>query len=1306
MGLLVHHTLSAEPNEPNKLTIAAVTAVLEPGRFDKIAAHTESNSEAMSQTQLLHELLEERILIIDGSMGALIMSDNPTEEGYRGERFKDHHIDVRNATDLLVLTQPDLIGGIHRQYLEAGADIIETDTFNASIIGMREFELSHLVHEINKTGAELARAAADEYTKKNSKKPRFVAGSIGPTNVTLAYNADEKGVRKVSFDEMVESYAEQVRGLMDGGVDLLLPETSFDTLNMKSCLFAISQVFEERGTELPVMVSGTIFQGGATLQGQTVEAFYSALEHFPSLSIGFNCGLGPLQMKPYLNTLSDMATRYVTCYPNAGMPDGMGGFDNTADEFTEIAYGMAKAGMMNIVGGCCGTTPEFISKTAEAVKDLPPRKIPQGNGWSTYSGFDQVALRPESNFMNVGERTNVTGSRRFARLIREEKYDEALSVAANQVEGGAQVIDVNMDEGLLDGPRCMEKFLWLLHDDNVRVPIMIDSSDWDVIEAGLKCVHGKGIVNSISMKEGEEKFLEQARLIRRYGASAIVMAFDETGQAVDCEDKVRICKRAYKLLTEEVGFPPTDIIFDPNILTVGTGMEEHANYAVEFIEAVRRIKAECPGAKTSGGVSNISFSFRGNNVVREAMNAAFLYHAIEAGLDMGIVNPTQLEVYDEIDKELLEHVEDVLLNRRPDATERLIDFAETVKQKAAGGDQKAEEWRGESIEKRLQHALLKGITTHIEEDTEEARGKYGRPLDIIQGPLMDGMAVVGELFGAGKMFLPQVVKSARVMKKAVAWLEPFMEAEKLAGEDANLFVHQANGKPTGLFLGTREEAVAIVESNEGVDTADAEESNRGTFLIATVKGDVHDIGKNIVAVVLRCNNFKVIDLGVMVPCETILEEAIKHNADIIGLSGLITPSLEEMIVVAREMQDQGFKVPLLVGGATTSSKHTSVKIAQKYDQPVIHVGDASLSVPVVEALLDKDKKDKFDTDNRAKQEKERKQFAERQEKKLATYKHAFENRFATDWNSVEINEPAFLGTRTIPEQSLAELSDYIDWSPFFATWELHGKYPRILEDDVVGEEAKKLFVDANAMLDRVINEELFTAKAVYGFWPAASDGDDIIVFTDESRETEFKRFPMLRQQWERKGQKDFRCLSDYVAPIDSGRKDYIGAFAVTTGHGCDELAAQYEKDHDDYNSIMAKAIADRLAEAYAEMLHQKARTEWKYGATEDLSNADLIAEKYRGIRPAFGYPACPDHTPKATLWELLDAETATGMTLTSSFAMWPAASVSGLYFGHPEARYFSVDRVTRDQVESYAKRCGQTMDYMHRWLAPNLGYDP
>ena len=1251
----------------------------------------------------IRELLDERILIIDGSMGALIMSNNPTEEGYRGERFKDHHIDVRNATDLLVLTQPDLIAGIHRQYLEAGADIIETDTFNASTVGMKEFELSHLVRELNQTGAELARRCADEYTAKNSRKPRYVAGSIGPTNVQLSMNANAPGTRVVSFDAMVESYAEQVRGLLDGGVDLLLPETSFDTLNMKSCLFAISKVFEERGTEVPVMISGTVFAGGVTLLGQTAEAFYTAVEHFPSLSVGFNCALGPAQMKPYLQTLSDISTRYVSCYPNAGMPDGMGGFTNTAAEFTEAIVSAAKAGLVNVVGGCCGTTPEFIASATEAVQSMRPRKPSAGSGLSTYSGFDFLSIRPETNFLNIGERTNVTGSRMFARLIREEKYDEALSVAASQVEGGAQVIDVNMDEGLLDGPRCMEKFLWLLHDDNMRLPIMIDSSDWKVIEAGLKCVHGKCIVNSISLKEGEEEFLRKAKLIRRYGAATIVMAFDEVGQAATREDKVRICKRAYKLLTEQAGFPATDIIFDANILTVGTGMEEHTNYAVDFIEAVRDIKRECPGAKTSGGVSNVSFSFRGNNVVREAMNAAFLYHAVSAGLDMGIVNPAQLEVYDEIDKELIVFIEDVLLNRRPDATERLIEYSETVKEKA-GGEKRTDEWRNGNVEARLKHALLKGILDHIDGDIEEARLNYGKPLDIIQGPLMDGMNVVGELFGAGKMFLPQVVKSARVMKKAVAWLEPFMEAEKALGDDRSQF------NDHGLFTGTRDAAVVIVEATEATADPDVEASSaRGTFLIATVKGDVHDIGKNIVAVVLRCNNFKVIDLGVMVSCERILEEAKKCKADIIGLSGLITPSLEEMIIVARTMQEEGWDVPLLVGGATTSAKHTAVKIAQWYNHPVIHVGDASLSVGVVEALLDPASKPKFVKENLAAQERSRASFEQRQQVKLTPYADALANRFTIDWDSYQPPKPDFLGTRIIENLPLAELVPFIDWSPFFSSWQLIGKYPRIFDDAVVGEEARKLFDDAQAELKLMLKNTTLKASAVYGFWPANSDGDDVVLWTDESRTEELMRFPMLRQQWERVGQKDFRSLADYVAPkAENGepKADYIGAFAVTAGHGCDELAKSIEAAGDDYRAIMIKALADRCAEAFAEYLHAKARTEWSFGKGEGLSSDELIAEKYQGIRPAFGYPACPDHLPKGELWTLLDAEAATGMSLTESFAMWPAASVSGLYFSLPEARYFAVDRVTQDQVVSYAARRGITVKVAERWLAPNLGYNP
>lgn len=1289
----------------------------------------------------IRNLLEERILIIDGSMGALIMSNNPDEAGYRGVRFKNHTVDIRNATDLLVLTQPKMISDIHHQYLDAGADIIETDTFNANLVSMEEFQLSHLTHEINKVGAELARAVADKETARNPNKPRYVAGSIGPTKVQLSMNADKPGSRPFQFDQMVESYAVQIRGLMDGGCDLLLPETSFDTLNMKACLFAISQVFAEQGREIPVMISGTVFTGGVTLLGQSVEAFYAAVEHFPALSVGFNCALGPKQIKPYLETLSKLATTYVSCYPNAGMPDGMGGFDTNASDFAEIVRSLAKSGLLNIVGGCCGTTPEYIRAVAEAVKGIKPRKIPQGNGWSTYSGFDYLALRPESNFMNVGERTNVAGSRKFLRLVREDKFDEAVSIARDQVEGGAQVIDVNMDEGLLDGPRCMEKFLWLLHDDNIRVPIMIDSSDWKVLEAGLKCVHGKSIVNSISLKEGEAEFLHRAKLVRRYGAAVIVMAFDETGQAATCEEKVRICKRAYKLLTEKVGFPPTDIIFDANILTVGTGMEEHANYAVEFIEAVRRIKQECPGAKTSGGVSNVSFSFRGNDVVREAMNAAFLYHAIQAGLDMGIVNPQQLEVYDEIDKELLVYIEDVLLNRRTDATERMVDYSERVKAKASGKD-KVEEWRAGTVEQRLQHALLKGITDYIDGDTEEARIKYGRPLDIIQGPLMDGMNIVGELFGAGKMFLPQVVKSARVMKKSVAWLEPFMEAEKAAKVNGRL----EQFTDIGLFTGTRDEAVALAAAAELLADPNAvASSTRGTFLIATVKGDVHDIGKNIVAVVLRCNNFKVIDLGVMVPCERILEEAIKHQVDIIGLSGLITPSLEEMITVARTMKEQGFSVPLLIGGATTSAKHTAVKIAPAYDQPVVHVGDASLSVGVVEALLDADRKPAFVVKNLEAQVKAKASFDQRQQISLMPYADALAKRFTIDWANYVPPKPEFLGTRIIADLPLEELLPYIDWSPFFSSWQLIGKYPKILDDAVVGEEARKLFADAQDELRGLLGNKSIKARGVYGFWPANSDGDDIVLWTDETRMQELMRFPMLRQQWERVGQKDFRSLADYVAPKGGGHAlrdkssptsahtsspldfqkhpselvtrdddsyvDYIGGFAVTAGEGCDELAKSIEAAGDDYRAIMIKALADRCAEAFAEYLHAKVRREWGYGRTENLTSAQLIEEEYDGIRPAFGYPSCPDHLPKGPLWKLLDAEKATGMTLTSSFAMWPAASVSGLYFSLPTrllpgSRYFSVDRITKDQVKNYAARMNMTVKEIERWLAPNLGYNP
>ena len=1222
-------------------------------------------------SDLLKNLLTDRILLLDGAMGSLILDQGLTEADYRGERFRNHSIDLKNANDLLVLTQPRMIEEIYTRYFEAGSDVVETNSFNANVISLEEFGLDDLTYEINHRAAELAKNVADSFTKRDPGKPRFVAGSIGPTKVMLSMsqNADDPGHRSHTYDQMVDSYYEQIRGLVEGGCDLLLPETSFDTLNMKACLFAIRKYFDTTGNVVPVMVSGTIFNGGRTLTSQTVEAFYTSVSHFDALSIGLNCALGPAQMRPYVETLSGIADRFTSVYPNAGMPDGMGGFDSNPNDVADHLAGFAASGWVNFVGGCCGTTPEYIAKIAEKVKGIAPRPIPDVPRWSTYAGLERLVVRPDSNFLMVGERTNVTGSKRFARLIKAENYDEALSVARQQVEGGANLIDINLDEGMIDGVAAMTRFLNLIsaESDISAVPIMVDSSKWAILEAGLKCIQGKPVVNSISLKEGEEEFLHQARLIRAYGAAAVVMAFDEEGQAVDVDRKVAICKRAYDVLTQKAGFPPEDIIFDPNILTIGTGIEEHANYAVEYIEAIRRIKAECPGAKTSGGVSNVSFSFRGNDVVREAMNAAFLYHAIAAGLDMGIVNAGQLAVYDDIDKELLVYIEDVLFNRRPDATERLVDFAETVKARAAG-ETKTEEWRNGTVEERFKHALLKGIDTYVDEDTEEARQKYGRGLNVIQGPLMDGMAVVGELFGAGKMFLPQVVKSARVMKKAVAYLTPFMEAEKEQ-------------------QGTASEA-------------------RGKIVMATVKGDVHDIGKNIVAIVLRCNNFDVVDLGVMVPADKILDTAIAEGADLVGLSGLITPSLDEMVGVAKEMQRRDMTLPLLIGGATTSARHTAVKIAPAYERPVVHVIDASLSVPAVEKLLDPERRDLFLAENRAAQERHREAFGQRQQKKLVPYAEALERRFQTDWAAYDPPTPSFFGTKVLDDYPLAELIDYIDWSPFFQAWELHGKFPRILEDEIVGSEAKRLYDDARRLLDRIVSEKRLVARGVYGFWPAGSDGDDVVLFTDETRTNELCRFSMLRQQWERRGQKDFRSLADYIAPIDSGKCDSLGAFAVTAGHGTDEFVQEFMAQHDDYSAIMTKAIADRFAEAFAERLHKQVRNDWGFGQQEGLSNDELIAEKYRGIRPAAGYPACPDHTEKATLWKLLDAEKSTGIVITESFAMWPASAVSGLYFSHPKSRYFSVDRITRDQAEDYARRKGMSLAEVEKWLAPNLGYDP
>jgi 5-methyltetrahydrofolate--homocysteine methyltransferase len=1215
---------------------------------------------------LLRELMAQRILLLDGSMGALIFQKKLPESAIRGERFKDHPADLSKATDLLVLTQPEIIRSIHAEYLDAGSDIIETNTFNASLIGLAETKMSDLAYEISKAGAEVARSAVSNHLKRDPSKPRFVAGSIGPTAVQLSMNAKgDPATRPFSFLEMVASYEVNVEGLLDGGVDLLLPETSFDTLNFKACLLAIENVFERRGRRWPVMLSATVFEGGVTLTGQQLEAFWVAVSHFPMLSVGLNCGLGGDKMRPYLERLANVADSAISCYPNAGLPNALGEFDETPARMAGFVNDFAKQGWVNIVGGCCGSTPAHIKAIGEAVAGVAPRKEHTRSRMSQYAGNEPLVFRKNNPFVMIGERTNVTGSRKFARLIKENKFEDAIRVARSQVEGGANVIDVNMDEGMLDGAAAMSTFLNLIaHEaDIARVPLMIDSSKWEILEVGLRHSPGKAIVNSISLKEGEQDFLRKAKFIQQHGAAAVVMAFDEQGQAADYENKVRICKRAYKLLTEN-GFPAEDIIFDPNILTVGTGLPEHANYAVDYIEAVRTIKKECPGARTSGGVSNVSFSFRGNDTVREAMNAVFLYHAINAGLDMGIVNPEMLEVYDEIDPELRERVEDVLLNRREDATERLIDFSETVKAKDKG-PAKVDAWREGTVEERLKHALLKGISDYINEDTEEARQKFGRPLKVIEGPLMDAMNLIGDLFGQGKMFLPQVVKSAAVMKKSVAYLTPFMEAEKAAA------------------------------GGSGGHTS------RGKVLLATVKGDVHDIGKNIVGTVLACNDFEVIDLGVLVPCERILAEAKKHSAQVIGLSGLITPSLDEMVHVAKEMQREGFDIPLLIGGATTSAKHTAVRIAQNYAHEVVHVLDASRSVPVVEKLVNKDSRKEYAAEVKAKQDAERASFAIRRDRKLVEFPEAQSRKFSIDWASYTPPQPAFVGVRDI-SVTVAQLRPYIDWSPFFMTWELKGKYPKIFQDATVGSIAKELFDDAQGVLDQFEKDSTIALRGVYGFFPANSLGDTIQLFTDESRAQESVRFEMLRQQWERVDQKAFRSLADYIAPI--GKPDYIGAFAVTAGHGVDEIATRLRAEMEDGKSILVQACADRLAEAFAEMLHAKVRKEWGIDDSS-LTNEDLIEEKYQGIRPAAGYPSCPDHTEKQTLWKLLDAEQRAGISLTESFAMWPAASVSGLYFSHPEARYFAVDQITRDQVDNYAKRKGWTNAVAERWLAPNLGYD-
>ncbi|WP_295795197.1 methionine synthase [Mucilaginibacter sp.] len=1233
--------------------------------------------------------LEKRILVIDGAMGTMIQRYQLKEADFRGERFRNHQSDLQGNNDLLNITRPDIIKAIHAEYLDAGADIIETNTFSTQRISLADYHMEELAYELSYEGARIAREVADKYNKKTPNKPRFVAGAIGPTNRTASLSPDvnDPGYRAVTFDDLAEAYYEQVKGLVDGGSDLLIVETIFDTLNAKAALFAIDRYRNESKTAgkdfVPfrglgaIMISGTITDAsGRTLSGQTVEAFWDSVSHANLLSVGLNCALGAKEMRPHIEELSEKANVYISAYPNAGLPNEFGQYDETAHETAHQVDDFIKNGLVNIVGGCCGTTPEHIKCIAEKAAKYPPRRIPEIEPFMRLSGLEAVTITPETNFVNVGERTNITGSPKFSKLILAEDYEAALTVARQQVEGGAQVIDINMDEGMIDSEAVMVKFLNLVasEPDIAKLPIMIDSSKWTVIEAGLKCIQGKGIVNSISLKEGEDKFKEQARKILSYGAATVVMAFDETGQADSLQRRIEICKRSYDILVNEVGFPPQDIIFDPNILTVATGLEEHNNYAVDFIEATRWIKQNLPYAKVSGGVSNISFSFRGNNTVREAMHSAFLYHAIKAGMDMGIVNAGMLEVYQEIPKDLLELVEDVLLNRRPDATERLVEFADTIKSKGKVIE-RDEEWRKGTVQERLSHALVKGIIEYLDDDVEEARQAYSKPLEVIEGPLMDGMNIVGDLFGAGKMFLPQVVKSARVMKKAVAYLLPFIELEKQrvidAGEDSS---------------GSR--------------------ANAGKILMATVKGDVHDIGKNIVGVVLACNNFEVIDLGVMVPAQRIIEEAKKQNVDIIGLSGLITPSLDEMVHFAKEMEREGFTIPLIIGGATTSRIHAAVKVAPNYSGAAIHVLDASRSVTVCSSLMNRENREGYIQGIKDEYEKAREaHLNKRSDKRFVSIEDARKGGFQISLDGDVAQKPTFTGTKVLENFPLEDLLPYIDWTPFFHTWELRGSYPKIFADKFVGDEAKKLFDDAQVLLKKIVDEKLLQANGVIGFWPANSVGDDIELYTDESRKTVLKTIHTLRQQAEKVKGEPYYALSDFIATKESGVPDYFGGFAVTSGLGCDELVAEFERDHDDYNSIMAKALADRLAEAFAEKMHELVRKQyWGYSTGEQLSTDDLIKEEYQGIRPAPGYPACPDHTEKTTLFELLKAEDNAHMHLTESLAMTPAASVSGFYFAHPQARYFGLGKIGKDQVEDYAKRKGMDLETTERWLGPNLNY--
>ena len=1241
-------------------------------------------------TEELTAVLSQRIMVIDGAMGTAIQRDRPDEAGYRGERFKDWPSDLQGNNDLLTLTSPQIIEGIHREYLEAGADILETNTFNANAISLSDYDMAELAYELNYAGAALARRAADEFS--TADKPRYVAGALGPTTRTASISPDvnDPGARNVSYDQLVAAYLEASNGLVDGGADIIIVETIFDSLNSKAAVFAVETLFEDRGRRWPVIISGTITDAsGRTLSGQVTEAFWNAIRHAKPIAVGLNCALGAPEMRPYIAEVARIADTFVSCYPNAGLPNAFGEYDESPEAQAGYIAEFAEAGLVNLVGGCCGTAPPHIAEIAKVVEGKPPRELPQIPVATRLSGLEPLNINDDSLFVNIGERTNITGSARFRNLIKAEDYDTALSVALQQVEVGAQVIDVNMDEGMIDGVAAMDRFTKLIaaEPDISRVPVMIDSSKWEVIEAGLKNVQGKPIVNSISMKEGEEKFIREARLCRKYGAAVVVMAFDEQGQADNLERRKEICGRAYRILTEEVGFPAEDIIFDPNCFALATGIEEHATYGIDFIEACAWIKENLPGVHISGGISNVSFSFRGNNPVREAIHAVFLFHAIKAGLDMGIVNAGALVPYDSIDTELRDRIEDVVLNRREDAAERLLEIAERFNSKDDGpGDATVAEWRSLPVRERITHALVKGIDADVESDTEELRaeiaGAGGRPIEVIEGPLMDGMNVVGDLFGSGKMFLPQVVKSARVMKKAVAYLLPFIEEEK-----------------AGASAATGDGPASV--------TSKSKDTN-GTIIMATVKGDVHDIGKNIVGVVLQCNNFEVIDLGVMVPAQKILDAAKEHDADIIGLSGLITPSLDEMVNFAVEMERQGLEIPLLIGGATTSRAHTAVKVSPRRTGPVVWVKDASRSVPVAAALLDDKQRPKLleatETDYAALRERH----AQKSERKMLTLEKSRANRTPIEWDGYTPPVPAQgLDVREFEDYDLAELREYIDWQPFFNAWEMKGKFPDILNNPVSGETARKLYDDAQEMLDTLIKEKWLTANGVLGFFPANAVGDDFEVYTDETRTEVLTTLHNLRQQGQHREGIPNRSLGDFLAPKDTGLADYIGAFAVTTGLGIRVKIDEYKAANDDYSAILLESLADRLAEAFAERMHQRVRKElWGFQPDEQLDNEALIGEKYVGIRPAPGYPACPEHTEKATLWELMDVQRRTGIELTESMAMWPGAAVSGWYFSHPQSQYFVVGRLAQDQVADYAKRKGWTLAEAERWLGPNLGYNP